>query len=245
MRSVTIKFESTDDRQVDGEFRVEVEKAPGLWVVENSYAVTSGAEGSERKFLLEPNTRIMIVPRGNIEVVYDKEQNAAMTVESFETQPTAEEKQEIEKKRQQDLKTANRQSSATAVSAEQAAERARQRVIEEQQQAEINRKSEQLRQEKIEADKRAAAGEVKTPHPGSDAPTQQSSPTTSTPRGAPQSPAAARQPMQATSATTPGATKPPATPPAPSAPVAGKPSSATGGPGGAASSKDVKEQNSG
>jgi hypothetical protein len=81
MRKVTVKVESTTDNPIDAEVRVEARRdASAPFSVQRSYAITSGMQDSTREFLLADNDRIVIEPRGQIELVYDREQGVARTV---------------------------------------------------------------------------------------------------------------------------------------------------------------------
>ena len=106
MRVVKLELNSsTEKRPMDFDVRVERRMGvSGAYKVENSFAVTSGQPEASRTLLLDDDARIVIEPRGSTtEVVYDKAQGAAMPREAFETQPTEDEKIEIEAARQKEL----------------------------------------------------------------------------------------------------------------------------------------------
>lgn len=131
MRTVTVNVISTDEKKpVDAEYRIEVKKND-VWSIDKSFAVTSGKD-SERKFLLNDNERLVIEARGLTEMVFDPVQNATMTREAFESQPTPEQKVEMEKERQKEVKATEKGQTVVQMEADKAAEIARDKTLEEQ-----------------------------------------------------------------------------------------------------------------
>lgn len=102
MRAVEIRLTATDAQPTDFEFSIE-EKVGESWKRQKSVAITSGSPEAERRIILEDNVRIVISARGNSnEIVYDRDQNAAMPRAAQESQLTTEERAAAEQKRQAD-----------------------------------------------------------------------------------------------------------------------------------------------
>jgi hypothetical protein len=181
MRTLEFKLGSTETNE-ETDFTVSLEARRGdAWSVQDSIPVTSGTPEAERKIMLNDDERIVISARGySTEIVFDKTQNAAMPRRAFESQPTDEQKAEMEANRQAELRDTARGDGRLRAAQTRAADAAREDVLNRQQQIQ---EEQRLRRE----------AEAKTPNPGSDQPNKTPSPATSTSQGQPQSPAAAKQ----------------------------------------------------
>lgn len=136
MRSVEFKLGSTDDKTVD--YEVVVERRNGdIWTAESRDPITSGTPEAEKKVILEDGMRLTIIAQGSeTELVWDKEQNAAMPRHAFESQPTLEERHQMEKDRQAELRHRQRRETKTEAAARDAAAQARDKVLQESQKRE-------------------------------------------------------------------------------------------------------------
>lgn len=172
MRSLEVKFKT--DANEEEAFRVTLERqAPSGWVG-SADSVMFFAKDATQTLLLEEGTRVVIEPHGaTVEMVYDKDQNAAMPRFAFETKPDQAAKEKIEADRQQEVRDIESGKIKRDRADERAAELARDKAIQEQlaKQNEGN----------------------KTPHPGSDDSSEKPAASTGTSQGSPQSPAAANQ----------------------------------------------------
>lgn len=135
MRAVEIKMLSTGERPADFELQLQsLNKTSGAWNNVSSAAITTGTPEAERRILLQDGERIVIEARGSdVEVVYDKVNNAAMSREALESQPTAEEKIEMEAQRQKEHKATVHIDGRLQTIGNQAAEDARRKAIADQQ----------------------------------------------------------------------------------------------------------------
>jgi hypothetical protein len=193
MRVAYVEIRSDNDKPVDAEIRVESEIAnTGQFSIDASYPVTSGEPDAKRTIPLLAGQRVIIAPRGpDVEMVYDRDQNAAMPREAHESQPTDAEKAKTEEDRQNELRGGVRADAKIQREANAAADQARDKVIADQ-------------QEKSREAAAASNERQKTQNPGSDAPNKAPSPATGTPQGSPQSPAASRQSPPTGASTTEG-----------------------------------------
>lgn len=111
----------------------------------------------QKTYLLEANERLVIETFGaEVEMVFDKEQNAVMPRSAFESQPDAATKQQTEDDRQKEVKDQQFGMTRNEAVASQAADRERDRVLEEQMLRDKSRKEEEL------AKKEGAERETKT-----------------------------------------------------------------------------------
>jgi hypothetical protein len=195
MRSVDVIFKSTNEDPKVEQFTVSIERQRDVdrWdLMGRNPNITSGPDGT-KTYMLEVGERLIIEPSGAaVEMVFDKEQNAVMPREAFESQPSAADKQKIEEDRQKELREKTFGATRTEREVEQAASRARDEVLTKQAEREAQRAKE-LR-----------AKEDTTPNTGAKGTDKAPAPATSTPQGAPQSPAAATQSPAPGTVTSPG-----------------------------------------
>lgn len=231
MRAVEVNMVSTDDKAVG--FTVNVEKnVAGTWRQETPIeVVVSGEPEAQRRVLLEANERIVITAAGaDVELVWDPVNMATMPREAYESQPTDAEKQATEAKRQEELRHGRHSSIRANAAADEAAARARDRVLEEQR----KRDAEKADAAKKDAEKAKAATD--------DASKSESTRSSTTPPSPPKPPAAAMTTPRPQPSVPPRST----TPAQPTGQTQTQPSGAGGGmtaPGpstAGASSKDVK-----
>lgn len=128
MRKLSVTFGSSKDSIVVG-YHVAISRPNGTG--KETY-IKSDDEKTERVFMLEPNESITIkavdAPQ---EMVYDREQNAAVTKEAFESKRSEEENQQIEKDRQAEVKETEAWNETVETKARQAGELAAQRARED------------------------------------------------------------------------------------------------------------------
>lgn len=137
MRNVKLSLMSTN-RELLEAFRVTIEEnVGGTWREVDSTNTTSDQPGANRDVQIEQNQRLVIEAIGaDVEMVYDREQNAAMPRVAFETQPTADEKAKMEEDRQQELRDREFGDAKARRSADRAAEQARDKALDEARQKE-------------------------------------------------------------------------------------------------------------
>lgn len=133
MRSITILMGSTEAEKA-ADYTFEVQRLRGdTWVTDSSVAITSGTADAEKKVLLDDNTRVVIMARGaDTEVVFDREQNAAMPRHALESQTTLADRAIQEEERQTELRHTDRNVAKIQEVGNRAAEVARDKAIEEE-----------------------------------------------------------------------------------------------------------------
>lgn len=178
MRSVKVEYLSSEKEKPEA-FQVSIERAKddGTWTLAGRNTVPSGQTGEVKTYLLEPKERLVIEPFGSeIEMIFDKEQNAAMPRSAFESQPTQAQKEQTEVDRQKEVRDITFGDDKAQRVGDRAAEQARDVAIEEQ------RLAEKKRLESAKADAEANKAKVGEPVRPSDElikqPNQQASVTT-------------------------------------------------------------------
>lgn len=130
MRSIDLDLRSTNSGETAG-FRLALEQnVSGQWRQIETVNIASGTPQAVRSLQIERDQRIVIEAIGaDVEMVFDKEQNATMPRVAFETKPTEDERREMEEARQKELRETARGEEKLNQLANRAADRARENVL--------------------------------------------------------------------------------------------------------------------
>lgn len=155
MRSVEVKFISSNKEHPENEqFSVAIERTrDGNWDLLGRNAYVRPGDVA-KTYILEVGERLIIEPSGvSVEMVYDKEQNAAMPREAFESRPDEGTKAQIEADRQKEVREIERGGDRINTEADRAAMRARDAVLDEQQKRDLAKKEATRNEENSQAAK--------------------------------------------------------------------------------------------
>lgn len=89
MKTVKISFHPIRDGEVVSATILKQRKRADYWVNEDMIAVNSNEPGAERQILLDDSQRLVVEATSDVQVVYDKTQNAAVPRKSVEPKPPA------------------------------------------------------------------------------------------------------------------------------------------------------------
>jgi hypothetical protein len=148
MRKLSINCGTTDSRETVG-FNFKLETLRGdMWISEGDVNVASNTPEAQRTLELEGNQRLIITAIGaDVETVYDRDNNANVTVAAFESMPDEAAKQATEAARQKELRDRQYGEGRVNLAADRAAGQERDRVLEEQRQREKEKLEQRHRDE--------------------------------------------------------------------------------------------------